>query len=582
MSTRPAYSELEEWSSLLDEVGSCALDELPKYREEAQKQLNASADVGWAIPLGYAFWRSNLHKEAIEALDIARVYADLDPQYNIILGMAARKVPGKEEIAKKAYFRAIILDPYRGDIYYNLGNLVREDYPKIAERSYLLSLELDHAAYLTWHNLGLALNDQDRHEEALKAFRQGIIIEPMHGDGWCNAGLALFGMENFQKAILFFRYTLEIDKNSEAGHVNLGYALMNERRPLEALEYLKKGLELNSGSVNSIWNLSLIQLMLGNYKEGWDLYEARFETEQFKDHIWPTSGKRLDSLDQIEFNEDNPLLVWSEQGMGDAIQFCRYLYLLQEKGIPFMFSTRKNLLALMKNWLPFSDKVILEKTWDPKDDKRAQVALMSLPRLFKTETHTVPNQCPYLVTQEEIPDHLLLKDAPGGIKIGFVWASNPDNKSMYRHKTMPPELLLPHLINLIDLDLIDLHSLQVGEDSKIIEKYDKERLYNWNGSLDDFSDTAFVIQQLDLVISVDTAVAHLSGALGKPTWLLLPHNSDFRWLLDSVDCPWYPSMKIFRQSQPKDWESVSKEVIKALSLVVALDIDSLAVSKLNT
>ncbi len=581
MPTLSAYNQAEDWSSLLAVVGACDKDELGEHCEYARKALEASNDVGWAIPMGFALWRSDLYKESIEALEIAKDYEEKDAQYNILLGMAARQVPGKEEVAKKAYFRALKLEPSRPDIYYNLGNLIRDKNPDISERSYLLSLKYDDTSYLTWHNLALALNEQLRHEEALKAFKKSLIINPSHADGWCNAGLALFGMDRFKDAIRYFRYTLELDENNESGFVNLGYALMNEKRPLEAMKYLKKGMEMNTGSVNSIWNLSLIYLMLGNYKDGWDLYEARFKTDQFKEHQWPTSGIKVNSFGDIDSTEENPLVVWSEQGMGDAIQFCRYLYLIEEKGIPFVFSTRKNLLDLMKNWLPFSDKVILEKTWEPEADNRAQIPLMSLPRLFGTEVHNVPNQSPYLISPEVIPNSLLIDSAPGGINIGFTWASNPDNKAMYRHKTMPPNFLLPHFIKLVDLDLINLHSLQIGEDSEEIEKYNNKRIYNWDGKLDNFSDTAFVINQLDLVISVDTAVAHLAGALGKPIWLLLPHNADFRWLLDCSDCPWYSSMRIFRQAKRGDWDSVAHEVIESLSMIYALDINSLAKAKLD-
>ena len=582
MSAQPAYNPRDNWATFLQVAADCSFDELEEVRDFALKALDTSGEVGWAIPLGYSLWRFNLFEEALEALHKAKTYEQIDPQYNILIGMVARKIPGKLNIAKQAYFRALKLDPYRADIYYNYGNLIRDDTPSSSERAYLLSLKLDNSAHLSWHNLGLALNEQDRHAEAFKAFKKGLLINPKYSDGWCNAGLALFGLDQFERAIRYFRYTLEIDENSEAGHVNLGYALMNERRPIEALEFLKKGLELNRGSVNSIWNLSLIHLMLGNYKEGWDLYEARFGTEQFKETKWPTSGMKINSIEEINATPDNPLIIWSEQGMGDAIQFCRYLYLIKERGIPFIFCTRENLLDLMTNWLPFPENVVLEKTWNPEQDKRPQIALMSLPRLFKTDTHSVPSSCPYLMPTQNIPDRLVLNEAPGGIKVGFAWASNPDNKAMYRHKTMPPELLLPYLSKLVHLDLIDLHSLQVGSDANQLEKYNSyERVYNWDGKLENFSDTAFVINQLDLVISVDTAVAHLAGALGKPTWLLLPNNADFRWLLDSSDCPWYPSMKIFRQSTRGDWESVANEIMKAFEMLFALNIDGLAASKLK-
>jgi len=584
MPPKPPYTSnpRDYWYTYLEVVACCSDEELKQETVFARQEFETSNDIGWAIPLGYALWRSQSYKEALEILSKAEFYENKDAQYNIIIGMVAKQVRGKEDIAKKAYSRAVKIDPFRGDIYYNFGNLIRDKSPHKAERAYQTSLLLDSASALTWHNLGLAFNEQDRHEEALVAFKKGITLDPAFADGWCNAGLALFGIEEYDRAIKYFRYTLELDEQCEAGLVNLGYALMNERRPLEAIGFLKKGIELNSGSVNSVWNLALIQLMLGNYKEGWELYEARFGTQQFKDHAWPTSGLKINSINEIEISIDKPLVVWSEQGMGDAIQFCRYLYLLKENNIPFIFSTRKPLLNLMKNWLPFSGNTVLEKTWDSEKDTRPQVPLMSLPRIFKTDTHSIPSYCPYLITPTEIPERLFVKEAPGGIKVGFAWASNPDNKSMYRHKTMPSDYLLPYLVDLVRLDLIDLHSLQVGNDAKQLDPYkDQTRVVNWDGKLEDFEDTAFVVSQLDLVISVDTAVAHLGGALGKPTWLLLPHNADFRWLLDSSDCPWYPSMRIFRQSVRGDWQSVADEIIEAFEMLFALDIDALANSKLN-
>ena len=141
--------------------------------------------------------------------------------------MVARRIPGKESIAKNAYIQALKLEPFRADVYYNLGNLLREDFADQAEKAYRISLKLDNTAHLTWHNLGLALNEQDRHFDALNAFRQGILLNPEYADGWCNSGLALYGMDDFPRAISYFRYTLELDSESEAGHVNLGLSLIH-------------------------------------------------------------------------------------------------------------------------------------------------------------------------------------------------------------------------------------------------------------------------------------------------------------------------------------------------------------------
>ncbi len=581
MPSLPDYRQAEDWFSLLEVAANSPIESLEELCQYARKKWHGSDEPGWVVPLGYSLWRLTSYKEAVEVLKSAPTLERKSVDYNIVLGMVARRVPGEELVAKKAYSSALKIDPTRADVYYNLGNLIRKNHPDQAERAYIISLEKDNKAYLTWHNLGLALNEQDRHDEAINALRKALLLNPTHSDGWCNTGLAYFGKDNFPLAIRFFRYAIELDSQSEASHVNLGYALMNEERPHEALQYLKKGIEISSGSVNAIWNLSLIELLLGNFKEGWNLYEARFDTEQFKDTVYPTVGPKIDSFDELPHEGDEPIVIWSEQGMGDAIQFCRYLFLLEARDIPFIFVARKMLFTLMKKWLPFSDKVVLEKSWDPETDKRSNLALMSLPKLFQTDLHTIPCAIPYLHPSEPVPEELRFDKAAGGISIGITWASNPDNKSMYKNKTMPAKLLVPHLIELLELDLIDLHSLQVGPDADQLDAWsNNERLINWNGRLNDFSDTAHVIQQLDLVISVDTAVAHLAGALGRPTWLLLPSNADFRWLMDREDCPWYPSMRIFRQPSRGDWTSVANSVLEALSLVFALETKALARAKL--
>ena len=153
---------------------------------------------------------------------------------------------------------------------------------------------------------------------------------------------------------------------------------------------------------------------------------------------------------------------------------------------------------------------------------------MSLPALFTTELHSVPSHVPYLCSQQQCPERLRIEPPPGGLNLGLVWASNPDNKSMYRNKSMQLSLLMPLLTDLIKLGLIELHALQFGEDAEQLRPWlEVDGVHDWHNELNDFSDTAHVVQQLDLVISVDTAVAHLAGALNRPTWLLLPHNADF-------------------------------------------------------
>jgi hypothetical protein len=207
---------------------------------------------------------------------------------------------------------------------------------------------------------------------------------------------------------------------------------------------------------------------------------------------------------------------------------------------------------------------------------------MSLPMVFGTELATVPSVVPYLQPPEPPPATLQVPPPPGGIAIGLVWASNPDNKAMYKNKSFPLDLLMPSLVNLVELDLMDLHSLQFGEDAGQLAPWSSHpRITDWQDQLSDFSETAHVVRQLDLVITVDTAVAHLAGALNRPTWLLLPQNADFRWLKDCSHSPWYPTMRLFRQTAHGDWNSVVDGVKQALDELFLLDLDRLAAAKLG-
>ena len=354
---------------------------------------------------------------------------------------------------------------------------------------------------------------------------------------------------------------------------------MSVLRAEEAITILEKGLELDSSSTHSLWNLSLAYLLLGRYKEGWRYYESRFKCPDFKDVTPPTSGSSLTSLAEAPSANDEPLVVWSEQGIGDVIQFCRYLHLLKERSIPFVFQTQPCLVGLIKDWTSYGDSIQPFRSELRDSDQRQHVALMSLPAHFGTELHSVPSHVPYLNTHKPCPEHLLLEPPPGGLNVGVVWASNPVNKSMYRNKSMPFDCLMPLFTDLIELGLINLHSLQFGKDAEQLDPWSNlDGITDWHTVLNDFSDTAFVVRQLDLVISVDTAVAHLAGALNRPTWLLLPQNADFRWLKGRSDCPWYPSMRLFRQSHHGNWTSVVQQLKNAFQELTLLDFSTLATS----
>lgn len=549
----------------------------------ASEQYEATRDEVWLFPWALGLWRQGFHAEALALCQRARGALLNNADFHILTGMVARQCQGQHGLALAAYRRALELAPERADGHYNLANLLMVEQPQEAAAHYRTSLALNPNDAKTWHNLGLTLNRLDRFDEALPMLRTSLKLDPVGADAWCNLGLAYQGLNRYDCAKAAFCKAIQLDQNHAASHINMGTALVCSLEPDQALAYLQRGLELEESSSNALWNLALAYLLLGEFKQGWRYFEARFSTEAYASVVPPTAGPQPATLEDCPRAGDPPLVVWSEQGLGDAIQFGRYLALLDAAGVPYVFHSRDPLLCLFRQWFACGARAIPQHRQTESNDYRPQIGLMSLPLLFGTELSTVPAATPYLTPPGPPPPELRLVPPPGGLAVGMVWASNPDNKTMYRNKSLPLDLLLPPLLDLIDLDLIELHSLQVGPDAAQLDPWrQRQGLRDWASLLDDFTATAHLIQQLDLVISVDTAVAHLAGALAKPTWLLLPQNADYRWLRERSDCPWYPEMRLLRQTRQGDWASVISQLQEALNALFLLDVPSLAAAKLRS
>jgi len=580
--TASPYEAAGDWYSLLQ--GVTAREVAPSEAlSAAERALAATADQRWVLPLAMALWVECRHREALARLLEPAVAQSCDQisLYHNLLGMVARKVDGERQRAITAYERSLELEPLRADTLYNYANLLKDDDPERAIGLYLRSLALEPQAKDAWHNYGTALNNNHAYGQAVSALSTSLQLDPQVADVWCNLGLAYFGAERFDCAERCFRHAIALDSSHAASHTNLGNALISVLQPEEALQHLERGVQLDQSSNHSLWNLALAYLLLGHYAKGWPYYEVRFDNEDFAHVPIPTGGPRLRDLAAAPRQGDPPLVVWSEQGLGDAIQFCRYLPMLDAAGIPFVFLTRPPLLQLMREWTGLGERVQLLGSTQPEHDRRPHVALLSLPYLFGTELDCVPCTVPYLNPPAQPAENLRLVTPPGGLAVGLVWASNPDNKAMYRNKSLPLALLMPLFERLIDLDLIELHSLQFGDDAEQLAPWrHRPEMHDWKDRLANFAETAHVLRQLDLVITVDTAVAHLAGALNKPTWLLLPQNADFRWLRQRSDSPWYPSMRLFRQNAHGDWSSVAAQLDQAFDTLLLLDTKQLLNAKM--
>lgn len=375
------------------------------------------------------------------------------------------------------------------------------------------SLELDSADVITRSSLADALNSMGAYEEALEHL--DIILDgaPDYVPALVYKGVALDGLNRFDEAVTMFEKAVEINPEHAEAHFNLGLALL-------------------SG---------------GDLLRGWDEYSWRLKTQAFLLTKPPTSAP----VWQGEALAGKSILMFPEQGMGDTIQFVRYVLPLQKMGASVYCLSPAPLHKLLQT-IEGTNGVFAPGESLPDVD--FQISMMELPRLFKTELDSIPAADGYL---KAFASNF---SRPDTFSVGIVWHGNPAHE-----RDMIRSIPFHHISGLFDLDGVSFYSLQVGEGAaKISEMGFSDRVQDMSQELSDFSITAGIIAKLDLVICVDTSVAHVTGALGKPLWLLLPTAADWRWGRTGTTTPWYSSMRLFRQTRRGDWAGVVNTVEQEL------------------
>ena len=422
-------------------------------------------DPRWCIPWAFVLWQQG---EFLQAYNVAKEHHSSlqgDSDFLLLYGMICRQLPERVSEAEASFNAAIVLSPQRADAYYNLGNLFfHQERFEEAISQYRLSLNLNPVAPLAWLNLGLSARSVDQLELSYRALGCCLRLDPDCVRAWCNFGITCHQLERFGPAIEAYKQALSLDKSDGPTLVNLAMSLNASNRHPEAVGYLQaaSSLTLQEDSGDALFNLALTRLLLGDFVRGWELYECRFKTRQYFEYKriprgeWVQSSSRLRELSR----QGSALLVWSEQGLGDAIQFCRYLVFLQEMGFDVELATRPSLVRLFQEWLSPSIPVIDDSEIDISADERPHTAMLSLPHLLGTSEYTVPAVLPYLHPSGPPPEPLLVPSPPGGLAVGFVWASNPDNKLMYRRKSIPLSSVLEPLLPALREDLLELHCLQ--------------------------------------------------------------------------------------------------------------------------
>ncbi len=440
---------------------------------------------------------------------------------NHFMGIIAYEA-GRLDIAREYLEKAICLNPGNPSCYLNLGNIVH------GEGKYEESME--------WYEKAIQMNYTDKR----KAYN--------------NLGVALTRLGRLKDAAEAFKKSIDLDPLYHEAHNNIGetYKFMGEYD--RALESYEQAVRLFPEFVPARWNRSMLYLLKGDFEKGWAEYEWRWQR--------PNTPKR--KIDAGMPWDGGPLygktlFVYEEQGMGDTLQFIRYLPLLKALGGHVIFEVLTPMIRLLESFKGFDRLWVAIRNVDtrPTDRFDYHIPLMSLPRIFNTRTDSIPADIPYLTADPHLVRIWRKRmESKPGFRIGVVFAGHPEHAN-----DVSRSAFLSSFLPLKELKGVQIISLQK-------EKYEKWTDINpaeffdqdFGEEISDFADTAAIIENLDLVISIDTAVVHLAGALGKQVWTLLPFSPDFRWMIGREDTPWYPTMKLFRQPEPGDWGSIFEKV----------------------
>jgi len=564
---------------------------LAAYRRGLHAEACAAIAAAVARRPEVALYRANFGRvlaaagrleEAESALRGALATAPEDADLHYDLGLARARL-GRTAEAAAAYRAAIAFRPAHAEAHNNLGAaLAALGEAGAAEECYRASLRHAPGLAAAEANLGALLCRLGRWDEAEAALRRALAAVRDFPEALNSLGTALAARRASAEAEECYRSALALDPNYAEVHNNLGTLLEAEGRFAEAEQALGEALRLRPdyaeaasnlgnvlvalgrldeaerayllalrlrpGEAESEYNLGVALLSAGRLREGWAGYERRWDRRgaarrDFAAPLW--DGEELG---------ERTLLVHAEQGLGDTIQFCRFLPLLRARHI--IFEAPKPLARLFAGQR-LATRVVA--SGDPLPPFDVHCPLMSLPHRLVTTLETIPAAIPYLAADPGLVASWAARLALlPGVKVGLVWAGNPDFAADAR-RSIDPALLSP----LLDLPGANFVSLQVRARSPA------PTLADWTGEIEDFADTAALVAALDLVIGVDTASVHLAGALGKPVWLLNRFDSCWRWLRDRPDSPWYPTLRQFRQASPGDWAGVIGAVRSALAAVLA-------------
>jgi len=441
--------------------------------------------------------------------------------------------------------KALALRPTYAKAWCNLGNALQMmGGAREATGCYERTLALDPTTVAARHNLGNAWMARRDYAQAEACFRETLAMDAERSEHYNSLGNALFQQRRNDEAEACYRMALEVDRDYAAVHTNLANVLMRQSSRAEMIRHYERALELDPKSAGGHYNLALAYLRQGRYAEGWpahewrwDFRELRLRRRHFAAPQW--RGEKLNG---------ETILLHAEQGLGDTLQFVRYAPLVAERGGRVVLEVQPRLVRLLQG-LPSVSRVV--GRGEPLGDFAWHCPLMSLPLAFGSTVDTIPRRVPYVRADEEEVRAARQRWTGTGLRVGIAWAGNPQYRSD-EQRSMPLLALLP----LAGVPGITWLSLQMGTACGQMRTVgERFPLIDASSTSRDLAETAALVATLDLVITVDTAMAHLAGAMGVPLWVVLPHLADWRWMEERADSPWYPGARLFRQPAPGDWAS---------------------------
>lgn len=460
------------------------------------------------------------------------------------------------------YFKSSLsIEPRMVNAYVSLGmSYARLGKHEDAIKQFTIAAALEPSYFEAFFQMSKSYMDLKQFDKALKCAEKARELQPNNVHVYLNYGHIFNKKGELENAVVMYQKAISLDPNCANAHYNLGYTLRILKRLPEAMKHLNRAMELQDNYTDAHVCISQCYWTLDNFEKAWKEYEWR----------WKMLGVDPRKMDVPLWDggdiKGKTILLYCEQGLGDTLQFIRFVKMVKQRGATTVVKVQKPLIKILESY-PYIDKLIHNFTENMKFD--VQAPLLNLPGILNIRANTIPAEMPYLKADAKLVDYWKQKLAHDKkFRVGLCWHVDPEHeidKSPWAIRSFPAKLFTP----LSKIAGTSFYSLQkINGEEQLKDLPDDFTVHIFGYAFDEahgrFMDTAAVMMNLDLIITVDTSVAHLAAAMGKKVWMILPYSPDCRWYDNRSDTPWYPTMRLFRQPKPYDWDSVSKELTAAL------------------